>query len=100
MLNHCKPPSTRTGGLEILVKVRHQSQILVLLDIILIGIICQSKEATLSADVTSFLTTAFTKHVSKDVQWPNLMNKYPRIKNREMLAAFTMQTGTKEYIKD
>ncbi|CAB4034472.1 Hypothetical predicted protein, partial [Paramuricea clavata] len=47
----------------------------------------------------TFLSTAFTKRLSKDV-WSDLMKKYPPIKGmKEVLVAPTMETGTREYIK-
>ncbi len=59
----------------------------------------QTKEATLCEEVTTFLTTAFTKRLSKEV-WSDLMQKYPPIKGMDnVLLAPTMETGTKEYIK-
>ena len=59
----------------------------------------EAKEARLSDEVTTFLTTAFTKRLSKEV-WSELMQKYPPIKGLdEVLVAPTMETGTKEHIK-
>ena len=59
----------------------------------------EAKQAQLSDEVTTFLTTAFTKRLSKEV-WRELMHKYPPIKGMdEVLVAPTMETGTKEHIK-
>ena len=59
----------------------------------------EAKEAVLSEEITAFVTTAFTKRLSKDV-WSDLMQKYPPIKGmEEVLVAPTMETGTREYIK-
>ena len=59
----------------------------------------ESKEVTLSAEVTSFLATAFAKRLSKEVS-SSLMDKYPPIKGMEnVLIAPTMQKGAKEFIK-
>ena len=52
----------------------------------------EAKEAVLSEEITAFVTTAFTKRLSKDV-WSDLMPKYPPIKGMEG------ETGTREYIK-
>ena len=59
----------------------------------------ETTEAQLSEEVTTFLTTAFTKRLSKNV-WSELMQKYPPIKGMdEVLVAPTMETGTREHIK-
>ena len=59
----------------------------------------EAKEAVLSEEITAFVTTAFTKCLSKDV-WSDLMQKYPPIKGmEEVLVAPMMETGTREYIK-
>jgi len=42
----------------------------------------EAKEAQLSDEVTTFLTTAFTKRLSKEV-WSELMQKYPPIKGMD-----------------
>ena len=53
----------------------------------------------MSEEITAFVTTAFTKRLSKEV-WLDLMQKYPPIKGmEEVLVAPTMETGTREYIK-
>ena len=59
----------------------------------------ETKEAQLSEEVTTFLTTALTKRLSKNV-WSELMQKYPPIKGMdEVLVAPTMETGTREHMK-
>ena len=59
----------------------------------------ETKETVLAEEVATFLSTAFTKRLSKDV-WSDLMKKYPPIKGmEEVLVAPTMETGTREYIK-
>ena len=59
----------------------------------------EAKETVLSDEITAFATSAFTKRLSKEV-WSDLMQKYPPIKGKEeVLVAPTMETGTREYIK-
>lgn len=58
-----------------------------------------AQETELSEEVTTFLSAAFTKRISKEV-WSDLMKKYPPIKGMDqVLVAPTMETGTREYIK-
>ncbi|CAB4011272.1 Gag-Pol poly [Paramuricea clavata] len=53
----------------------------------------ETKETVLSEEIATFLSTAFTKRLSKDV-WSDLMKKYPPIKGmEEVLVAPTMETG-------
>ena len=59
----------------------------------------EAKETVLSDEITAFVTSTFTKRLSKEV-WSDLMQKYPPIKGmEEVLVAPTMETGTREYIK-
>jgi hypothetical protein len=59
----------------------------------------ETKETVLSEEVATFLSTAFSKRLSKDV-WSDFMKKYPPIKGmEEVLVAPTMETGKIEYIK-
>ena len=56
-------------------------------------------EATISEELTSFLRSAFTKQLSKEV-WTNVMEQYPDIKGTaDFLVSPIMQTGMKEDIK-
>ena len=56
-------------------------------------------EATISEELTSFLKSAFTKQLSKEV-WTNVMEQYPDIKGTaDFLVSPIMQTGMKEDIK-
>jgi hypothetical protein len=56
----------------------------------------EAKKTVLSEEVATFLSTAFTKRLSKDV-WSDLMKKYPPIKGmEEVLVAPTMETGTRD----
>lgn len=58
-----------------------------------------TKECILSDQVVETIKMAFSKPLSKEV-WSDLMDKYPHIKNTEdILVAPTMETGTKEYIR-
>ena len=58
-----------------------------------------TKECVLSDQVLEIIKTAFTKQLSKDI-WSDLMEKYPQIKgNENVLVAPTMETGTKEYMR-
>lgn len=59
----------------------------------------EATETELSEEVTTFLKTAFTKRISKEV-WSDIMQKYPPIKGLDqVLVAPTMETGTRDYIK-
>ena len=54
---------------------------------------------TLSRELLKFLTSTFTKPLSKDV-WTALLDKYPEIKGADnVLVTPTMETGVKEDIK-
>lgn len=54
---------------------------------------------TLSDDLLEFLTSTFTKSLSKEV-WTELLDKYPSIKGTEtVLVSPTMETGMKDDIK-
>jgi hypothetical protein len=56
-------------------------------------------EATISEELTSFIKSAFTKQLSKEV-WTNVMEQYPDIKGTaDFLVSPIMQTGMKEDIK-
>ncbi|CAB3993269.1 Hypothetical predicted protein, partial [Paramuricea clavata] len=56
-------------------------------------------EATISEELTSFLKSAFTKQLFKEV-WTNVMEQYPDIKGTvDFLVSPIMQTGMKEDIK-
>ncbi|CAB4008128.1 Hypothetical predicted protein [Paramuricea clavata] len=56
-------------------------------------------EATTSEELTSFIKSAFTKQLSKEV-WTNVMEQYPDIKGTaDFLVSPIMQTGMKEDIK-
>ncbi len=58
-----------------------------------------AKECVLSEPVIEIIKTAFSKQLGKDI-WSNLMEKYPQIKGTEnVLVAPTMETGTKEYMR-
>ena len=57
------------------------------------------QEATISEDLLSFLKSAFTNQLSKEV-WTNVMEQYPDIKGTaEFLVSPVMQTGMKDDIK-
>ncbi|CAB4019461.1 Hypothetical predicted protein [Paramuricea clavata] len=56
-------------------------------------------EATISEELTSFIKSAFTKQLSKEV-WTNAMEQYPDIKGTaDFLVSPIMQTEMKEKIK-
>ena len=56
-------------------------------------------EATISEELISFIKSAFTKQLSKEV-WTNVMEQYPDIKGTaDFLVSPIMQTGMKEDIK-
>ncbi len=58
-----------------------------------------AKECVLSEPVIEIIKTAFSKQLGKDI-WSDLMEKYPQIKGTEnVLVAPTMETGTKEYMR-
>ena len=58
-----------------------------------------TKECILSDQIVEVIKTAFSKQLSKDI-WSDLMEKYPQIKGTEnILVAPTMETGTKEYMR-
>ena len=57
------------------------------------------QEATISEELLSFLKSAFTNQLSKEV-WTNVMEQYPDIKGTaEFLVSPVMQTGMKDDIK-
>ena len=59
----------------------------------------EPNQIPISGDLLEFLTSTFTKPLSKDV-WTALLDKYPEIKGTEnVLVAPTMETGMKEDIK-
>ena len=58
-----------------------------------------TKECVLSDQIVEVIKTAFSKQLSKDI-WSDLMEKYPQIKGTEnILVASTMETGTKDYMR-
>ena len=58
-----------------------------------------TKECILSDQIVEVIKTAFSKHLSKDI-WSDLMERYPQIESTEnILIASTMETGTKEYMR-
>ena len=58
-----------------------------------------TKECILSDQIVEVIKTAFSKQLSKDI-WSDLMEKYPQIKGTEnILVAPTMETGTKDYMR-
>ena len=58
-----------------------------------------TKECILSDQIVEVIKTAFSKQLSKDI-WSDLMQKYPQIKGTEnILVAPTMETGTKDYMR-
>ena len=58
-----------------------------------------TQQATISEELESFLKSAFTKQLSKEV-WTNVMDQYLDIKGTaDFLVSPTMQTGMKEDIK-
>ena len=60
----------------------------------------EPNEITLSDDLLEFLTSTFTKPLSKEV-WTELLDKYPSIKGTEnVLVSPTMETGMKDDIKN
>ena len=59
----------------------------------------EPNHTNVSTDMLEFLTSAFTKPLSKAV-WMELLNRYPAIEGMEnVLVAPTMETGMKEEIK-
>ena len=57
------------------------------------------QEAAISEELLSFLNSAFTNQLSKEV-WTNIMEQYPDIKGTaEFLVSPVMQTGMKDDIK-
>ena len=58
-----------------------------------------TKECILSDQIVEVIKTAFSKQLSKDI-WSDLMEKYPQIKGTEnILVAPTMETRTKDYMR-
>ena len=57
------------------------------------------QKATISEELLSFLKSAFTNQLSKEI-WTNVMEQYPDIKGTaEFLVSPVMQTGMKDDIK-